>query len=63
MKGRNKMNDEEKLDYARMIAQEVLADLDFSYVSEDEDLEEESEDTWRDIHDIITTRLTVVEAE
>lgn len=45
--------------HAERIAEEALENLEFSYVYEDEELEDASEQDWQHIHDAITHRATV----
>lgn len=47
------MTEEEKREHALRIAAEILSDVDFSYVYEDEELEDASEDDQRDIYRLI----------
>lgn len=54
------MTEEEKRRHALRIAREVLLDTDFSWVFEDEELEDVSEDDMRDIHSMIYLGVGVV---
>lgn len=54
------MTDDQKLEHAIRIAQEVLENVEFSYVYEDGELPEDAtEDDWRDIQRLILSGLRV----
>lgn len=53
------MTEEEKREHALRIAEEILADVDFSYVIEDEDLDDATERELREIHTIIYSEVRV----
>lgn len=53
------MTEEEKREHALRIAREVLWDVDFSQVYEDEELGYESEEDQKDIHRLIYSRTKV----
>ena len=53
------MTEEEKRRHALRIAAEILADADFSYVCEDEDLEDATERELREIHTMIYSEVEV----
>lgn len=47
------MDTRERENHAERIARQILENADYSYVCEDEELEDASEDDWRAIHDLI----------
>ena len=53
------MTEEEKREHALRIVTEILEDADFSYVYEDEELEDASDDDLRDIHWLIREEVRV----
>lgn len=54
------MTQEEIEDHAERIADEILQNVEYSDVYEDEELEDASEDEWKAIHEHIQTRLVTV---
>ena len=53
------MTEEEKREHALRIVTEILEDADFSYVYEDEELEDASDDDLRYIHWLIREEVRV----
>lgn len=53
------MTEEEMRKHALLIAKNVLMDVDYSYVYEDETLEDATEEELKRIHDIVTREVTV----
>lgn len=49
------MMPEELKAHAQRLLQEVVADPEYCYVYEDEDLQDASEDDWLAIHDLMTS--------
>lgn len=50
-------------EHAERIADEILKDIEYAYVYEDEDLEDATEEDWQAIHRHIQTRLVTVRAD
>ena len=53
------MTDVQAMNHALCIAAEILADADFSYVIEDENLEDATERELREIHTMIYSEVRV----
>ena len=51
----NEMTEDERKTHAIRLLYEVLSDIEYDYVYEDETLEDASEEDWRAIHNLMSS--------